>query len=596
MQSIYSKIRVGGENTNSVRWSWFRRFGSWKIERDSRFKKVDDKDTARFESILDSRNNPSSVLYQKTENLSAYNTDWLRKYKGEAPVVLKPKQTQEVSALLEYCNANNIAVCVQGGNTGLVGGSVPVFDEVIINLSRMNNILSFDEQSGILQCEAGVILENADKYLREKYTFIYPLDLGAKGSCQIGGNISTNAGGLRLLRYFVYFFHSLVSSLPPFLVFLSPLWFFFFFFLKSINHKYKRYGNLHGNVMGLEVVLANGNVLNLQSNNIKDNTGYDLKHLFIGSEGTLGVITKASVLCMKEPTSYNLLFLALPSFANALKVKLLAKRVLNEIISAIEFADFQSLKFPLTYLHNRCSFPLEGKYTDYPFYMLIETSGSNDTHDKEKLTQLIETLFNEKLISAGTIAQDMGQFRSIWTLREGIGPGIGESKRACYKYDVSLPLYQMYDVVENCRVRVEEMLGHDTIKRGEIDVVGYGHLGDGNLHLNVVTPTFASKYENVLEPWIYDQCSYYRGSISAEHGLGRMKGNMIHYNKSALAVNLMKNFKQLLDPKGILNPYKLKVSYPKNMLWHCFCLLLLKSNFNEQAVKPSQQKLTAFSR
>lgn len=196
-----------------------------------------------------------------TDDLQPFNDDWMNKYHGHSQILIKPKTTEEVSAVLKYCNNNNIAVVPQGGNTGLVGGSNPVHDEVILNLSNMNQVRSFDDVSGVLIADAGVILETADNYLAER-GFIFPLDLGAKGSCQIGGNVATNAGGLRLLRY----------------------------------------GSLHGTVLGLEVVLPDGTIFDSLGGLRKDNTGFDLKQLFIGSEGTIGIITGISILAPKRPS------------------------------------------------------------------------------------------------------------------------------------------------------------------------------------------------------------------------------------------------------------------------------------------------------
>lgn len=220
------------------------------IGRSPLFSEVNSDDISYFKSIVGENN-----VIQDEDRLEPVNTDWMNKYKGSSKLFLLPKNTEEVSHIMRYCNSRRLAVVPQGGNTGLVGGSVPVFDEVIVNTSSMNKIISFDKVSGILVCEAGCILENLESFL-DNEGFVMPLDLGAKGSCQIGGNVSTNAGGLRLVRY----------------------------------------GSLHGNVLGLEVVLANGTVMDMLGTLRKDNTGYDLKHLFIGSEGSLGVVTKVSIL------------------------------------------------------------------------------------------------------------------------------------------------------------------------------------------------------------------------------------------------------------------------------------------------------------
>ena len=489
----------------------FRRyFGSLTDVTRGNYAKISSKDVDYFGRIIDNSNNNAILSSENISNkeMESYNMDWLKKYKGKSDLVLKPKTTNEVSKILSYCNDNNIAVSLQGGNTGLVGGSVPIFDEIILNMSRMNNIISFDELSGILTCESGCILQETDNYLRNSnIPHLFPLDLGAKGSCHIGGNIATNAGGLRLVRY----------------------------------------GNLHGSVLGLEVVLPNGEILNLLNNNRKDNTGYDLKQLFIGSEGTLGVITKATILCPKLCNSTNLMFISVNSFEDVLKILLHARVDLNEILSAIEFIDNNAISYPINHLH--ASYPLSERNS---FYMVIETQGSNSDHDQEKLNSFIEKLFELELINDGTIAEDTKQFDMLWKLREGVGPSINEANKACYKYDISLPLDQMYNIVVDCRQRIQSQYSD----YANVDIMGYGHLGDGNLHLNVAYDKWDIKLENILEPWIYEWCYNVNGSISAEHGVGQMKPNVLHYTKSKESIAYMKSIKSVFDPNNILNPYK----------------------------------------
>ncbi|KAL8211158.1 hypothetical protein R6Q57_005595 [Mikania cordata] len=407
----------------------------------------------------------------------------------------------QLSQILEYCNSRCLAVVPQGGNTGLVGGSVPVFDEIIINTRRMNSIISFDKVSGVLVCEAGCILENLISFL-DKQGFIMPLDLGAKGSCQIGGNISTNAGGLRLVRY----------------------------------------GSLHGTVLGLEVVLANGSVIDMLGTLRKDNTGYDLKHLFIGSEGSLGIITKVSILTPPKLSSVNIAFLACQDYISCQKLLFQAKRRLGEILSAFEFLDAQAMNLVLDHLDSVRN-PLPSSI--YSFYVLIETTGSNESNDKEKLEAFLLHAMESGLVSDGALAQDFSQALSFWHIREGIPEALMKAG-AVYKYDLSLPVEKMYDLVEEMRIR----LG------GAANVVGYGHLGDGNLHLNVSAPQYDDAILAQIEPFVYEWTSRHRGSISAEHGLGLMKAEKIYYSKSTETVQLMASIKKLLDPNGILNPYK----------------------------------------
>ncbi|KAK6150619.1 hypothetical protein DH2020_015551 [Rehmannia glutinosa] len=467
-----------------------------KPVRNQSFAMINCDDISYFKKILGER----GVVLEE-EKLDDANTDWMRKFKGSSKLMLQPRSTQEVSQILDYCNSRRLAVVPQGGNTGLVGGSVPVFDEVIINVSSMNNTISFDKDSGILVCEAGCILENLISFL-DNEGYIMPLDLGAKGSCQIGGNVSTNAGACALFDTRT--------------------------FLSGIS--------------GLEVVLANGTVLDMLGTLRKDNTGYDLKHLFIGSEGSLGIVTKVSILTPPKLSSVNLAFLACEDYTSCQKLLSEAKRKLGEILSAFEFLDINAMDLVLKHLDGLRN-PLPS--AKHNFYILIETTGSMESHDKEKLESFLLQSMENGLLNDGVLAQDVNQASSFWRIREGIPEALMKAG-AVYKYDLSLPPEKMYNLVEEMR----ERLGTAA------NVVAYGHLGDGNLHLNISTRQYNDSILSKIEPFVYEWTSEQRGSISAEHGLGLMKANKIHYSKSAETVQLMAAIKKLLDPNGILNPYK----------------------------------------
>ncbi|KAK4321554.1 hypothetical protein Pmani_007671 [Petrolisthes manimaculis] len=459
-----------------------------------KFSAVSEHDLKFFQELLGSHR---TVLGE--EELEGHNTDWLGTVRGASSVLLKPKTTEEVSAILSYCDQHQLAVCPQGGNTGLVGGSVPVFDEVIVSTALMNQVESVDTWSGVVTCQAGCILEALDQHVAE-YGLMIPLDLGAKGSCHIGGNVSTNAGGLRLLRY----------------------------------------GSLHGSVLGVEAVLASGEVVNCLSAMKKDNTGYDLKHLFIGSEGTLGLVTKVAINCPPRPAAVSLAFLGLQSFDNVLKTFKAAKDQLGEILSSCEFIDQSSMECVEGNL--KIKSPLD----EYPYYMLLETSGSNGDHDEEKLNNFLESTLGSGLVSDGTVATEPSKMANIWALRERIAEALILDGYT-YKYDISLPLPHFYKLVEDMR----EHLGSNVVR-----CCGYGHVGDGNLHLNFTSRQYEKEILERIEPAVYEWTSQVNGSISAEHGLGFKKRNYIHYSKSLGAINLMKQMKKLMDPNGILNPYK----------------------------------------
>mmetsp|Transcript_30770 Transcript_30770/g.57953 ORF Transcript_30770/g.57953 Transcript_30770/m.57953 type:complete len:460 (+) Transcript_30770:511-1890(+) len=416
--------------------------------RDPRFSVQNAQDIDFFRQILG-----DSGMVTDISELSSFNNDWMGKYCGSSRVALKPRTTEQVSQILAYCNERKLAVVPQGGNTGLVGGSVPLHDEVVLSLAAMNNITSFDPVEGILTCQAGCVLKSLMDYVEDK-GFIMPLEFGAKGRCQIGGNVSTNAGGMRLLRY----------------------------------------GSLHGTVLGLEVVLANGARLDLNRGLRKDNTGYDLKQLFIGAEGTLGVVTSVSVLLAPKPRATNVTLLACRSFDAVQEVFMEARNHLSEILSAFEFLDRTAMEYALKYL-DHVHDPMPG--TNTPFYVLIETSGSNGFHDSEKLERFLDASTSKGLVANGIIAQDQSETAAIWRIREGVAEALGRAG-AVYKYDLSMPVPLMYKLVEEMRTRLD----------GRANVLGFGHLGDGNLHLNVSTPgaPYSKAILEEIEPYVYVLC------------------------------------------------------------------------------------------
>ncbi|XP_004412768.1 PREDICTED: D-2-hydroxyglutarate dehydrogenase, mitochondrial [Odobenus rosmarus divergens] len=457
------------------------------------FSVVSEEDLEAFERIIPGR------VVTDPEVLEASNVDWLRTVRGGSKVLLRPRTSQEVAHILRYCHERNLAVNPQGGNTGMVGGSVPVFDEIILSTAQMNQVISFHSVSGTLVCQAGCVLEELSHYVEER-GFVMPLDLGAKGSCHIGGNVATNAGGLRFLRY----------------------------------------GSLHGTVLGLEVVLADGTILNCLTSLRKDNTGYDLKQLFIGSEGTLGVITAVSIQCPPKPTAVNVAFLGCPGFAEVLQTFSSCRGLLGEILSAYEFMDAECMRLVT---HHLC---LTSPVQESPFYVLIETSGSRAEHDAEKLSDFLEQVLSSGLVTDGTVATDQMKLKALWALRERISEALSQDGYV-YKYDLSLPTERLYDLVPDLRARLGSRAKH---------VVGYGHLGDGNLHLNVTSEAFSPLLLDALEPYVYEWTARQRGSVSAEHGLGFRKRDVLSYSKPPEALRLMQQLKALLDPQGILNPYK----------------------------------------
>jgi len=471
----------------------------WVSHTQRKYARVEDKDVRFFEGVC------STVL---TRDLESYNTDWMRKWQGQAQVVLRPSNTEEVSAVLRYCDERGIAVVPQGGNTGLVGASVPVYDEVVLSTRSMARIESFDEDSGIVKVEAGCILETMDAYLRER-GFVAPLDLGAKGSCTVGGNASTNAGGVRFLRY----------------------------------------GSLRGSVIGVEAVRADGTILDCGFTTAmrKDNTGYALHQLFLGSEGTLGVVTKLAIAAPPLSRAVTVALFATDSFDGVRQLLKLARRHLSEILSAVEFFDAEATSLVLK-ANPSVKDPLSPQSA---FRVLVETSGANADHDRDKLEAFLVEADSQKLVVDGVVADTADKANRLWQLRENISDA-STAAGYPYKYDVSLPLHNLYDLVRETR---ERLLRHDA--RHAV-VCGYGHVGDSNLHLNVCSTTGKDDaLLALLEPWLFDRVTAYHGSISAEHGVGRCKNDYLAHVKPAPVIATMRDLKHLLDPNAILNPYKL---------------------------------------
>jgi (R)-2-hydroxyglutarate---pyruvate transhydrogenase len=472
---------------------------SSSVTRNPDFNPVTDDDIAQFRTML----GDGGVLTDP-DDIAPFNSDWLGNWGGATRVVLRPKTTEQVSAVLKYCNEHKLGVVPQSGNTGLVGGSVPLFDEVVISMTLMNEIGEFDDVAGIVACQSGVVLEHLNSFLESK-GYIMPLDLGAKGSCLVGGNAATNAGGIRYIRY----------------------------------------GSLHGSILGLEAVLPDGTILDSMSMLRKDNTGYDLKQLFIGSEGTLGIITKLAILAPRKPKAVHVAYLGVKDYDAVLETMKEARADLGEILSAVEFQDRTSLQYVVDHLPGARD-PLD---SEFPFYVLIETSGSNAEHDSEKLSAFLERVMEEGVVLDGTLAQDETQIRSLWQLREGIAESLIKAGTV-YKYDVSLPVTLMYKLVTDLQARFKE---HNV--DGAV-ACGYGHLGDSNLHLNIVVPEHSEETHSIIEPWVFEQVAAVRGSVSAEHGVGQCKVDYLHFSKSDAMIETMRRVKNLFDPNGIMNPYK----------------------------------------
>ncbi len=470
------------------------------------YKQINHTDIEFFNKILSTKhvlskyNNPSLA----SDALDTFNIDFTHSYKGNSQTVLFPSSNEEVSEILNYCNLENIAVCPQSGNTGLVGGSNPIFDEVIIKMNRFNKIISFDKISNTLHCQSGVILNDLFTYL-DKFKCIPSIDIASKGSCMIGGNISTNAGGIHFIKY----------------------------------------GSMRKNVKGLKVVLPNGQIIDNMNPLPKNNTGYDLKQLFIGSEGTLGIITECLINCYRKATNKETYLFQFTSFDNIIKFFTNAKLYFEDSINAIELIDSQSMR--LSVEKNNLIYPF---HSNSGYFLLFEIVNNNDEDIKEQVEAFISN--NESLINDCLIASDETQVAQFWKYREMILDGCLKAGPLLI-YDISLDV-RLFDNLIN--------LIRQFCKDEDFSVTGFGHIGDYNLHINIVdekekTNERLHKFKAKVEKIMFDYLKSVNGSISAEHGIGLQKIKYLNITQSDQNILLMKNIKKAIDPKGIMNPYKI---------------------------------------
>ncbi len=412
-----------------------------------------------------------------------------------ARALVKPASTQEVSAILKYCHDHDQTVVVQGGLTGVVAGCEASEADVIVSLERMNQIEEIDDIENVATVQAGVILQNLHEALEPK-GLLFPLDLGARGSCTVGGNVATNAGGINVLRY----------------------------------------GMMRNLVLGLEVVLMDGTVLSSMYPMLKNNTGYDLKQLFIGSEGTLGVVTRIMVRLFPQPTSRQSAMVALDSFD---KVMTLLNRLQGELAGTLS-------AFEVMWQNYYEGVTGEGQHRpplarDYPFYTIIEAEGFDEANDAARFERLLENAFEDGLVSDAVIAQSERERQDVWIVREEFDPIL-----PAYLYDVSLPIKHMNDYAVELDQRLRSELA------GTYPVV-FGHIADGNLHIFVL-PYKNDEHHHAADQVLYETLAKYGGSVSAEHGIGIEKRAWLSMNRSEDELMLMRNLKQVLDPKHLLNP------------------------------------------
>jgi len=457
---------------------------------------------AQFKSIVGDK-------YAVTEpaEIAPYVTEERDLFKGRSPLVLRPGSTAEVSAICRLATEHTIVLVPQGGNTGLVGGQTPHHGEVVVSLKRMDRIREVDPASNTMTCEAGVVLQVAQQRAAE-VDRLFPLSLAAEGSCTIGGNLATNAGGTAALAY----------------------------------------GVAREMALGLEVVLADGRVLNGLSKLKKDNTGYDLRNLFIGAEGTLGIITAATLKLFPKPRAVETAFVGLASPAHALKLLSIAQAEAAGSLTSFELLAEIAVGFSIRYGIDIRD-PLAAKH---PWYVLMELSSPRDDA-RATLEAILTSGLEDGIVDDAVIAANLGQRRAFWKLRDEMSAA-QKPAGGSIKHDISVPVAAVPDFIAEADAAVVKLIPGAR-------PVPFGHLGDGNIHYNVSQPVGADAAD-FLARWhevnavVFEIVLKMGGSISAEHGIGVLKRDELPAVKDKVAIELMRQVKAMLDPLGIMNPGK----------------------------------------
>jgi D-lactate dehydrogenase (cytochrome) len=447
-----------------------------------------------------------------TDDFAPYANDWRKKYFGKPLLVVKPGSAEEVAAVVKLCAETKTPIVPQAGNTGLVGGGVPDESghEVIISVARMDKVLEIDTINNTMTVEAGCILQTIQEKAAE-HDRLFPLSLAAEGSCRIGGNISTNAGGVQVLRY----------------------------------------GNTRELVMGLQVVLPSGELWDGLRGLRKDNTGYDLKHLFIGAEGTLGVITAAVLKLFPAPRATQTAFIALESPEKALELLGHMKGALGDRITAFELISDFGLSLVTKHFKNLKS-PLP---ETYPWFVLTDISDSRDAAAvAEEVEVALGKALEKEIILDCAIAKNETEGKRMWELRENMTESQVHEGRNI-KHDVSIPISKMAEFIRAADAQLEQAYPG-------VRPISFGHVGDGNLHYNIAHNPEKFTEQSWMKEWehinliVHDTVAKFNGSISAEHGIGQLKREEIKRYKSALELQVMKQIKSALDPLNIMNPGK----------------------------------------
>tara|TARA_R110001592_G_scaffold361123_1_gene671031 strand:- start:1579 stop:2991 length:1413 start_codon:yes stop_codon:yes gene_type:complete len=438
------------------------------------------------------------------EILLSHGRDWTKVHTPAPLAVVFPRTTSEVQAVVKLANQLEFAIVPSGGRTGLSGGAVAANGEVVVSFDYMSHISDFDPIDRTVVCQAGVITEQLQNFA-EEHALFYPVDFASAGSSQIGGNIATNAGGIKVIRY----------------------------------------GMTRDWVAGLKVVTGNGDMLELNRGLLKNNAGYDLRQLFIGAEGTLGLIVEATMQLTRPPKNLTAFVLGVEDFSGIMS---LFNRFQAEMdLTAFEFFSEQALQKVVA--HSKVPRPFE---STCPYYALLEFECLNDEVEAQAMA-LFEACVEEGWVTDGVMSQSLEQLKNLWRLREDISETI--SKWTPYKNDISTIISRVPDFLESVEALV-------SAQYPDFEIIWFGHIGDGNLHLNILKPDDMDKDEffdkcGTVSVGVFEIVAKFGGSVSAEHGVGLLKKAYLPYSRSETEIALMRQIKQVFDPKGIMNPGKI---------------------------------------
>src|SRR5690625_4613816 len=454
------------------------------------------------------------------DDIESFETDWRGRYRGTAKALVRPANTQEVAAVVKWCVANQVPIVPQGGNTGLCGAATPddSGEAILLSLNRLNRIRAIDSDNDTIEVEAGCVLQAVQQAAFE-VDRLFPLSLGAEGSCTIGGNLATNAGGTQVLRY----------------------------------------GNARDLTLGLEVVTAQGEIWNGLRGLRKDNTGYDLRNLYIGSEGTLGIITAATLKLYPQPVARQTALVTLASIPDAIKLLNAARAGFGAALTGFELIAGNCLQ-GVVECYPAQRIPFEGESANSPWFALLELSDSeSEAHARERFEAVLGDAIEQGWVTDAVIAENLSQSFDLWHLRESI-PLAERAFGKGIKHDVSIPVSNMATFVSTTNALLQEHFPG-------ITHVIFGHLGDGNLHYNVATGTKWSEArllaeQDAIYKLVHDSVHRFGGSISAEHGVGQLKRDLLPDYKDPGELELLRALERALDPAGIMSPGKVVPAAP----------------------------------